>query len=100
MTFYHILPILGWIKLHIFMQMYGNFNVIVVMSLRDFPYHFLHEVWGPVSYHDLCDTIGHGNLRCLKILRDYENPLVSLNKALLYRAGYFLGVNVVLGGVP
>ena len=31
------------------------------------------------------------------LLRDYENPLVSLNKALLWR--YFLG-GVALGGVP
>ena len=30
------------------------------------------------------------------ILRDYENPLVSL-KAGVFGAGYFLGVNVALG---
>ena len=29
---------------------------------------------------------------------DYENPLLSLNKAGEKRAGYFLGVSVALGG--
>ena len=52
--------------------------------------------------HDL----DHGNLRGppqgQALLRDYENPLVSLNKALFIRAGYSLGrKNVALGpGVP
>ena len=31
---------------------------------------------------------------------DYENPLVSLNFWPKIRAGYFLGVNVALGGCP
>ncbi len=32
------------------------------------------------------------------MIRDYENPLVSLNKALLLGPYYFLGGGVALGG--
>ena len=71
---------------------------MVVLSV--FPYSS--ALFGLVIQWSLFNTNDHGNLRYppkatppinKALLRDYENPLVSLNKA-----GYFLGVNVALGG--
>ena len=51
------------------------------------------KVWGR---HRVSGEWNHGNRSGSLfppglMIRDYENPLVSLNKAVFIRAGYFLG---------